>query len=118
MLGWTTVLPGCDRCGLGFTRGERGYWLGAYFLNLVAIEVVFTAWWGAVLALTWPDLPWTFLNVSTFVLMLGTPVLFHPFAHTLWLACDLLVRPAGDDDFRAPQEPPRVVRGSPRAPRA
>ena len=41
---WSRLLPNCPVCGLGFERGEQGYWLGAYFFNLMAVETVFSIW--------------------------------------------------------------------------
>ena len=45
-LRWLRMAPACATCGLRFGRGEPGYWLGAYFLNLVAAETVFAALFG------------------------------------------------------------------------
>lgn len=105
---WTRILPACPTCGFTFERGERGYWVGAYFFQLVAIETVFSIWWLAVLLWTWPDIPWQFLHFTTIALMVATPVLFYPYAHTLFLAFDLWIRPAEEDDFVAPEERKRV----------
>jgi uncharacterized protein (DUF983 family) len=101
---WLRMLPACTRCGIRFERGERGYWLGAYLANCIAVMVVFTAWWTGVLTATWPDIPWAFLHVTTFAWMLGTPFVFYPFSKTLFLAFDLLVRPPEPEDFRLPEE--------------
>jgi hypothetical protein len=106
------MLPACTKCGIRFERGERGYWLGAYLANCVAVMVVFTAWWTGVLTATWPDIPWAFLNVTTFAWMLGTPFVFYPFSKTLFLALDLVVRPPEAEDFRLPEE--RVPERRPR----
>jgi uncharacterized protein (DUF983 family) len=101
---WMKVLPACPSCGISFERGERGYWLGAYLVGLVLVMTVFTAWWLAVLLVTWPDVPWGFLHASTFVLMGLTPVLAYPLSHVLFLAFDLAVRPPEAQDFQSPQE--------------
>ena len=104
-LSWFRLMPACPRCGLTLERGERGYWLGAYFVGLVAIETVFCAWWVAVMWYSWPDIPWTFLHLSTIALLLLTAVGFYPASHTVFLAFDLLVHPAEPEDFSAPVEP-------------
>lgn len=108
---WTRILPACPACGFTFERGERGYWLGAYFFQLVAIEVVFCVWWLAVLLSTWPNIPWRFLHFTTIALMFTTPVVFFPYAHTLFLAFDLWLRPAEEDDYVAPEERKRAKKG-------
>lgn len=107
---WSAMLPNCPVCGLRFERGERGYWLGAYFFNLVAMEAVFVVWMAGFLIATWPSPPWRLLQVATILLMLGVSVAFFPFSKTLFLAFDLWVRPAGDEDFDAPRETARRLR--------
>lgn len=104
-LSWFRLMPVCPGCGLTLERGERGYWLGAYFVGLVAIETVFCMWWVVVMWITWPDIPWTFLHLSTIAVLLLTAVGFYPASHTVFLAFDLLVHPVEPDDFAAPVEP-------------
>ena len=110
---WLRMLPACTNCGIRFDRGERGYWLGAYLANCIAVMVVFTVWWTAVLTITWPDIPWAFLNASTFAWMLVTPFAFYPFSKTLFFAFDLAVRPPEEEDFRLPEEHSPVNRRHP-----
>lgn len=111
---WSHLLPNCPVCGLGLERGEEGYWLGAYFFNLMAVETVFSIWVVAFLAWTWPTPPWELFQVTTIVLMVVFPFLFFPFSKTLFLAFDLWVRPATDEDFVVPHEEARnLKRGQP-----
>ena len=100
---WSHLLPACPVCGLGLER-EQGYWLGAYFFNLMAMETAFTVWVAGFLLETWPDPPWAILQLTTVVLMVVFPIGFFPFSKTLFLAFDLLMRPPDEDDFAAPQE--------------
>ncbi|MGE5091357.1 MAG: DUF983 domain-containing protein [Bacillota bacterium] len=104
------MLPNCPVCGLRFERGERGYWLGAYFFNLVAMETVFAVWMTAFLLATWPSPPWGLFQWSTVGLMLAMPVAFFPFSKTLFLAFDLWIRPPDAEDFDAPREAGRHQR--------
>ena len=53
---------------------------------------------------TWPTPPWTALLIGGVVLMLAAPVAFFPFARTLFLAFDLIFRPAKADDYPGPHE--------------
>ena len=108
---WSRLVPSCPVCGLGFERGEQGYWLGAYFFNLMAVETVFAAWVVLVLWWSWPDPPWELLQVGSVVLMVVTPFAFFPWSKTLFLAFDLLVRPPDEEDFAAPHEEPRRLGG-------
>jgi uncharacterized protein (DUF983 family) len=107
---WSHLVPNCPVCGLGFERGEQGYWLGAYFFNLMAVETVFTVWVVGFLLLTWPSPPWELFQISTIVLMLVVPVAFFPYSKTLFLAFDLLVRPPTEEDFVVPHEEARNIR--------
>jgi uncharacterized protein (DUF983 family) len=109
---WSRLLPVCPVCGLGLERGEQGYWLGAYFFNLMAVEAVFCVWVVGFLLETWPDPPWDVFQVTTVILMVVFPFAFFPFSKTLFLAFDLLVRPPGDEDFAAPHEQARHLRRS------
>ena len=109
-ISWTGMLPNCPVCGLRFERGERGYWLGAYFFNLVAMETVFAVWMTAFLLATWPSPPWRLFQWSTVGLMLAMPVAFFPFSKTLFLAFDLWIRPPDAEDFDAPREAGRHQR--------
>lgn len=101
---WTRMCPSCTNCGLQLERHERGYWVGAYFFNLLAAEAVFAGFFLLVVAATWPTPPWRLLHIGTIVLMLLTPLLFFPFSKTLFLAFDLLVRPPDPDDYDEPRE--------------
>lgn len=104
---WSKLVPNCPSCGLGLERGEQGYWLGAYFFNLMAVEVVFTVWVVGFLALTWPSPPWGWFQASTLALMLVTPFVCFPYSKTFFLAFDLMVRPPSEEDFALPHEEAR-----------
>jgi len=107
---WSRLVPNCPVCGLGLERGEHGYWLGAYFFNLLAVETVFSVWFVGFLLLTWPDPPWALFQATTIALMLVVPFAFFPYSKTLFLAFDLLVRPPSEEDFIVPHEEARNLR--------
>ena len=109
---WSRLVPNCPVCGLGLERGEQGYWLGAYFFNLMAVETVFAIWVVGFLLWTWPSPPWGFFQVSTLALMLIVPFAFFPYSKTLFLAFDMLVRPPSEEDFFLPHEEAPVRRRS------
>ena len=110
---WSHLVPNCPVCGLGFERGEQGYWLGAYFFNLMAVEVAFTVWVVGFLLWTWPSPPWQLFQYTTLGLMLVVPIAFFPYSKTLFLAFDLLVRPPCEEDFVVPHEEARNLRRKP-----
>jgi hypothetical protein len=83
----------CPQCRLVTDRGESGYALGGVWLNLFAAETVNTAIWISVAVSTWPDVPWTTLQIAGPITALVMPLFFYPFSKTLFLALDLWVRP-------------------------
>ena len=97
------MVPACPSCGLALERKEEGYIVGAYMFNIIAAELVFAAVFITVLALLWPDPPWELLTWTGAVLMLLMPVLFYPVSKTLFLAFDLIFRPAGYDAGELPE---------------
>ena len=101
---WTRLVPNCPVCGLGLERGEPGYWLGAYFFNLMAVETLFGIWVIGLLWWTWPSPPWGLFQLVTIVLMAVAPFGFFPFSKTVFLAFDLWVRPPAVSDFVVPHE--------------
>jgi uncharacterized protein (DUF983 family) len=111
-LSWTRLVPGCPVCGFQLERGERGYWVGAHFFNLLVVDLVFALWFGGMLAATWPDPPWTLIHGGTVALMIATPIAFYPWSKTLFLAFDIFFRPLEPRDFEARTEPGRGTRRS------
>ncbi|MDX2192002.1 MAG: DUF983 domain-containing protein [Gemmatimonadales bacterium] len=107
---WFRMCDSCHRCGLVFQRGERGYWLGAWFVNLMLAETLFCAWLAGVLWWTWPAPDWALAQWSATALMLTCPFALFPWSRTLYLAFDLHVRPPDEADFSAPVEPARRPR--------
>jgi uncharacterized protein (DUF983 family) len=85
----------CPTCGLHLERHESGYVVGAYMFNVVAAELVGGAIVMAVVVATWPTPPWDLLMYGGAGLMLICPIVFYPFAKTLFLAFDLAFRPRG-----------------------
>jgi hypothetical protein len=66
--------------------------------NIVASELIWALLAGSVTLATWPDPPWNLLLYGGGVLMLTLPFLFYPFSKTVFLAFDLMFRPAGEDE--------------------
>jgi len=99
---WFKVRERCAACGLRFERSrdeEQEYWLGAYTLNFLVTEVLFGVGLLLVLVATWPDPPWRLLLFGGGAVMVLLPIAFYPVSKALWLAIDLLVRPAQPEDF-------------------
>jgi uncharacterized protein (DUF983 family) len=97
--GYTTLRERCPRCGLRLHRGESDYFIGAYLLNLVAVEVLFALMLGAIVIATYPHTPWVALQWGGLALMIVGAVLCYPFAKSLWLAADLIFRPVSAQEM-------------------
>jgi uncharacterized protein (DUF983 family) len=89
----------CPSCGLRLDRGERDFFIGAYTINLIVAELM--VFFGGILVLlrTWPDVPWTALMWGLAALMVAGPILLYPLSRQVWLAFDLIFRPAEPSDF-------------------
>ena len=97
--GYTTLRERCPRCGLRLHRGESDYFIGAYLLNLVAVELLFALVLGLVFVTTYPNTPWALLQWGGLVLMIAGAVLCYPFSKALWLAADLIFRPVSEEEL-------------------
>jgi hypothetical protein len=75
-------------------------------LNLIAAELVFAAALVAVLLMTWPEPPWDAMLYVGIPLMVLVPIVFFPFSRTIWIACDLVVRPSEPHDTVPPGDTP------------
>jgi O-antigen ligase len=89
----------CPTCGLLLERGESDYFIGAYTLNLIAVEILLALGFLVVVLITRPNPPWEALQYGGVVLCILGAVLCYPFAKTTWLAVDLMFRPPKREDF-------------------
>jgi uncharacterized protein (DUF983 family) len=97
--GFFKVRERCPKCGILLERGEADYFIGAYTLNLIAVEVLLAGAFLIVVVATWPHPPWAALQYGGVVLSILGAVLCYPFAKTIWLAIDLIFRPPKREDF-------------------
>jgi uncharacterized protein (DUF983 family) len=93
----------CRRCGHRFER-EEGYWLGAVLLNTVVAVVAFAVVLVVMMVATWPDVPWGWVTAGVVSASLVIPIVFYPWAKSLWVALDLTVRPLEDREVIAARE--------------
>jgi uncharacterized protein (DUF983 family) len=96
---WFRLRDRCPRCKLHLHREESDYFLGAYVIMLMAIELLFAFGFLVVLLVTWPDPPWTAIQWVGAVVLLGGALLAYPFAKTLFLAIDLMFRPVSSAEL-------------------
>ena len=90
----------CPVCGLSLQRGEESdFWIGAYVFNLAAGELIAIGIPVVWVIATWPNPPWTTVQIIGITLAVALPFLFFPFSRTLWLAWDLSFRPFEPGDI-------------------
>jgi uncharacterized protein (DUF983 family) len=99
---WLRVKPHCEHCGLKFDRGEHDYFIGAYTINLIVAELIVVITFVIGMLITWPDVPWDTIMWALVPLAVLAPVITLPYARSLWLALDLVFRPAEPADFISP----------------
>lgn len=96
---WFAMAERCPRCGLRFER-ESDFFLGAYVINLAVTEgLLAIALFAYVIKLASdgdaPTLPFLLLTLG---LAVAAPIVFFPFARTIWAAIDLAMRPVPPED--------------------
>jgi uncharacterized protein (DUF983 family) len=99
---WFKLEPACPRCHLRPERGESDYFLGGMMFNIVLAEGVLVVLLIATLAVTWPRVPWTLLQFGAPAAMVLAPIVLYPFSRLVWLAFDLMLRPAVPNDLASP----------------
>ena len=93
----------CVGCGVKRTRDTDGHELGSMTIASVLNIVLIMAAIGIAVAITAPDVPVLTLYIVLASAALVFPVLTWPITHTLWMAIDLIVRPAGVDEVAEAQ---------------
>jgi hypothetical protein len=88
----------CPTCGIRTERGEEGYSVGAYMFNIVAAELLWAMLFLNVLWASWPRPSWDAILYGGGALMIAAPFACYPFSKTLFLAFDLMFRPAAETE--------------------
>jgi uncharacterized protein (DUF983 family) len=96
---WFHLKRNCPRCKLDLHREERDYFLGAYTIMLIAVELLFAFGFLIVLLLTWPNPPWEAIQWGGVLVLVAGALIAYPFAKTLFLAIDLIFRPVSSTEL-------------------
>lgn len=91
--GWFKLRVKCGTCGLRFQRGEHDYFVGSMMILFVMVGL-FTYAVLFVMLLATDATPWDLLENGLPVVAILAILAFFPFAKLLWLAFDLMLRPA------------------------
>lgn len=101
----------CPRCGLKFHRQE-GQWSGDIGTNTI---VTFGLLWVVLVIgslVTWNDPKLPLLAAIAIAVVVAFPPFFVPYAKTLWVAVDVLMRPVEPGELDgAAAEPPAATPG-------
>ena len=101
--GWFRMKERCPACGYRFER-EEGFFLGAYVVNLAVAEglmAILCIIPAIYLSATRPDASLLPVIVGGLVAAVVAPFVFYPFSRTVWVALELMLRPA---DRREPTD--------------
>lgn len=101
----------CTFCGLLLQRGEADHFLGAYVLNLVAVELTVAITLVTIGIATWPNPPWALLKWGGVTLAVVMAFICYPFAKAFWLAVDLAFRPPTAAELDVASGAPREIAG-------
>jgi uncharacterized protein (DUF983 family) len=97
---WGDVHTRCAVCNFRYERSDDRYFAGAMLVNLLTAELLFAVSFVTAIVLLWPDVPWDAMTYGGAAAMVLLPVLWYPVARVLWLAIDLVFRPATPEEFR------------------
>ena len=96
---WLKLRVRCGNCGIRLQRGEHDYFTGSMMILFVLAGTLLLGALVVTLLVTWPEVPWDLLQDWLPVLMIvALPALF-PFSKLLWLAFDLMLRPATPEEL-------------------
>lgn len=94
--GWFRMRDRCPRCGYVFAR-EDGFSLGAMLMNFAVTELLLAVFGIVPLIVVLaanPDANVTPVVLAGVVAVAAGPFVLYPFSRTLWVAIELMLRPA------------------------
>jgi uncharacterized protein (DUF983 family) len=97
---WVIMRPHCEHCRIRFDRGESDYFIGAYLVNLIVVELLVVLGIVIGMIVTWPDVPWRTMKFVLIPVAVLSPLVTYPFSKSIWLAVDLTYQPPRTGDFR------------------
>jgi uncharacterized protein (DUF983 family) len=91
--GFNAVQDHCSACGFRFTRSDDNYFSGAMFFGMMIGETLAVLVIGAAIWITYPNIPWNFLQYAIPVVLLAVMIALFPVSRVVWLAIDVMLRP-------------------------
>ena len=99
---WFTFPKRCPRCGLPFER-EEGAFLGSLTINYAVTGLAFFALLIGWMVASAGDVRWVPLILSSVAVVIVVPLIFYPFAKTIWAAIDFLIY-RSDPSYATPKD--------------
>jgi uncharacterized protein (DUF983 family) len=87
---WFDFPKTCPRCGLRFER-EEGAFLGSLTINYGVTGLAFFALLIGWMVASAGHVSWVPLMLSSIAVVIVVPLIFYPFAKTIWAAIDFLI---------------------------
>ena len=87
---WFNFPKTCPRCGLRFER-EEGAFLGSLTINYGVTSLAFFALLIGWMVASGGRVAWVPLILSSLAVVIVVPLIFYPFAKTIWAAIDFLI---------------------------
>jgi len=100
--GFNEVHVRCAICGFRFARSDDDYFSGAMFFGLMIGETMAVLVIGAFIWITYPNVPWNFMQFGIPVILLGVMIGLFPVSRVVWLAIDVLLRPVEPSELLRP----------------
>jgi uncharacterized protein (DUF983 family) len=99
MKNWFAMRVRCGRCGIRLERGEHDYFTGSMLVNYIVAGLLLLVALAVTLIVTWPNVPWTVLQIGGPIAIVIAIVGLFPFSKLIWLAFDLMLRPVTPEEL-------------------
>ncbi|CAN5530988.1 hypothetical protein BH09GEM1_BH09GEM1_00680 [soil metagenome] len=98
--GFNEVHEQCTVCCFRYARSDDDYFSGAMFFGLMIGETMAVLVIGAFIWITYPNVPWNFMQFAIPVILLLVMIALFPISRVVWLAVDVLMRPVEASETR------------------
>ena len=94
----------CAECSFRYCRSDDDYFSGAMFFGMMIGETLAVLAIGAAIWITYPNVPWSFLQYAIPIVLLGVMIMLFPISRVVWLAIDVMLRPVEASELAASRE--------------
>ena len=101
---FNAVYDRCAACSFRYCRSDDDYFSGAMFFGMMIGETLAMLAIGAAIWITYPNVPWSFLQYAIPIVLLGVMIMLFPISRVVWLAIDVMLRPVEASELAASRE--------------